>query len=76
MEDMVELNPHLTVEELMDCVTFEEDGYTLKSWDLAEKGLMALPEMYWPSQKDVQIFLRIYMMAQSWILFLEQKVKL
>ena len=41
---MVELNPHLTVEELMDRVTFEEDGYTLKSWDLTEKGLTALPE--------------------------------
>ena len=44
MEDMVELNPHLTVEELMDRVTFEEDGYTVKIWDLDEKGLTALPE--------------------------------
>ena len=41
---MVELNPHLTVEVLMDGVTFEEDGCTLQSWDLARKGLTALPE--------------------------------
>ena len=41
---MVELNPHLTVEELMERVTFEEDGCTLYSWDLRRKGLTALPE--------------------------------
>ena len=41
---MVELNPHLTVEELMERVTFEEDGCTLQSWDLARRGLTALPE--------------------------------
>ena len=41
---MVELNPHLTVEALMERVTFEEDGCTLKSWDLRRKGLTALPE--------------------------------
>ena len=49
---MVELNPHLTVEELMERVRFEADGCTLKSWDLAVKPgalrpvitLTALPE--------------------------------
>ena len=41
---MVELNPHLTVEVLMKRVRFEEDGCTLQSWDLARKGLTALPE--------------------------------
>ena len=44
VRDLVDLNPHLTVEELMERVTFEEDGCTLKSWDLAGKGLTALPE--------------------------------
>ena len=44
VRDMVDLNPHLTVEELMERVTFEEDGCTLKSWNLAQKGLTALPE--------------------------------
>ena len=47
VRDMVELNPHLTVEELMERVTFEEeDGCTLQSWDLAGKGLTALPESF------------------------------
>ena len=41
---MVELNPHLTVEELMENVTFEEDGCTLQNWDLGIVGLTALPE--------------------------------
>ena len=43
---MVELNPHLTVEELMKRVRFEEDGCTLQSWDLTGwiPGLTALPE--------------------------------
>ena len=44
VRDMVDLNPHLTVEELMERVTFEEDGCTLQSWDLFRKGLTALPE--------------------------------
>ena len=41
---MVELNPHLTVEELMERVTFEEDGCTLHSWNLSGLDLTALPE--------------------------------
>ena len=41
---MVDLNPHLTVEALMERVTFEEDGCTLQSWDLYEKGLTMVPE--------------------------------
>ena len=44
VRDMVELNPHLTVEELMERVTFEEDGCTLSYWELAGKGLTTLPE--------------------------------
>ena len=42
--DIVDLNPHLTVEALMERVTFEEDGCTLQSWDLSEMGLTALPD--------------------------------
>ena len=41
---MADLNPHLTVEVLMERVRFEEDGCTLKSWDLRRKGLTTLPE--------------------------------
>ena len=41
---MVELNPLKTVEELMRSVEFEEDGSTLKNWQLFQKGLVALPE--------------------------------
>ena len=43
---MVDLNPRRTVEELMERVTFEEDGCTLQSWDLTGwiPGLTALPE--------------------------------
>ena len=33
MEDLLDLNPHLTREELMRGVTFEEDGCTLKDWN-------------------------------------------
>ena len=50
MKDLVELNPHLNeddedpVETLMSWVNFEEDGYTLKNWDLNSQGLTALPE--------------------------------
>ena len=48
VRDMVDLNPHLEpytrVKELMERVTFEADGCTLKSWDLARQGLTALPE--------------------------------
>ena len=49
VQDMVELNTEsgaqdYTVEELMSLVEFEEDGCTLKNWDLNEKGLTALPE--------------------------------
>ena len=61
VRDMVDLNPHCTVEELMDGVTFEEDiarrpAYyrsqprtfdgTLKSWNLRRKGLTMLPESF------------------------------
>ena len=44
IRDMVDLNPHLTVEVLMERVTFEEAGCTLQSWNLARKGLTTLPE--------------------------------
>ena len=44
VEDMVKLNHHLTIKELMSMVEFEEDGCTLKSWNLSANGLTALPE--------------------------------
>ena len=45
VRDIVDLNPHLTVKELMR-VTFEADRRTLQSWDLFRKGLTALPESF------------------------------
>merc|ERR1711981_84185 len=44
VRDMVELNPHRTVEELMGRVRFEEDGCTLQSWGLSRTPLTVLPE--------------------------------